>query len=186
MSSGNWLDELEAQLEVQLDAFLRSNPQQQALLEEQHRRDCQERLLAQRLKLRQEAEHQRQGLLGLAGEIRQWQERVRRARAAGAEDLAGRAEAHISTLMERGRNRWQNLGELGERFETVERELTDLGAAAATPPRAAAAGAPAAADGGARGATREGKAPGGVDLETAWNRFEAEQELDQLRRRQRT
>lgn len=121
MSPGSWLDELEARLNQQLESFLRANPLQEALLAEQDQRDRQQRLLNARLKLRQEAELQRQGLLRLAGEIRQWQERSERARGAGAQDLATRAEAHIATLMEQGRSRWQTLGELGERFAAAER-----------------------------------------------------------------
>jgi len=171
MSPGSWLEELEARLNQQLESFLRANPQQEALLAEQAQRDRQQRLLNDRLKLRQEAELQRQGLLRLAGEIRQWQERSERARGAGAEELAARAEAHIATLMEQGRNRWQTLAELGERFAAVERELAEL-TAAPTPP--------------APGPGRASVADGMADLEQAWRRFEAQQELEALRRRHQT
>jgi hercynine metabolism protein len=168
MSPGSWLEELEARLNQQLESFLRANPQQEALLAEQAQRDRQQRLLHERLKLRQEAELQRQGLLRLAGEIRQWQERSKRARGAGAEELAARAEAHIATLMEQGRNRWQTLAELGERFAAVERELAEL-TAAPTPP--------------APGRSGERVADGMAELEQDWRRFEAQQELEALRRR---
>lgn len=168
MSPGSWMEELEARLNQQLESFLRANPQQEALLAEQAQRDRQQRLLHERLKLRQEAELQRQGLLRLAGEIRQWQERSERARGAGAEELAARAEAHITTLMEQGRNRWQTLAELGERFAAVERELAEL-TAAPTPP--------------APGRSGERVADGMAELEQDWRRFEAQQELEALRRR---
>lgn len=168
MSPGSWMEELEARLNQQLESFLRANPQQEALLAEQAQRDLQQRLLQERLKLRQEAELQRQGLLRLAGEIRQWQERSERARGAGAEELAARAEAHIATLMEQGRNRWQTLAELGERFAAVERELAEL-TAAPTPP--------------APGRSGERVADGMAELEQDWRRFEAQQELEALRRR---
>jgi len=168
MSPSSWLEELEARLNQQLESFLRANPQQEALLAEQAQRDRQQRLLHERLKLRQEAELQRQGLLRLAGEIRQWQERSERARGAGAEELAARAEAHITTLMEQGRNRWQTLAELGERFAAVERELAEL-TAAPTPP--------------APGRSGERVADGMAELEQDWRRFEAQQELEALRRR---
>lgn len=168
MSPGSWMEELEARLNQQLESFLRANPQQEALLDEQAQRDRQQRLLHERLKLRQEAELQRQGLLRLAGEIRQWQERSERALGAGAEELAARAEAHIATLMEQGRNRWQTLAELGERFAAVERELAEL-TAAPTPP--------------APGRSGERVADGMAELEQDWRRFEAQQELEALRRR---
>jgi len=166
------MEELEARLNQQLESFLRANPQQEALLAEQAQRDRQQRLLHERLKLRQEAELQRQGLLRLAGEIRQWQERSERARGAGAEELAARAEAHITTLMEQGRNRWQTLAELGERFAAVERELAEL-TAAPTPPAPGRSGERVA----------DGMADGMAELEQDWRRFEAQQELEALRRR---
>ena len=90
----SWLDELEARLEQQLEVFLRANPAQEVLLEEQEARDRQARLVGQRRQLQQQAEQERQALLQLADEIRRWQERVVKARAAGATALAERAEAH--------------------------------------------------------------------------------------------
>lgn len=178
MSSTSWLEELEARLEQKLEAFLRANPQQEALLAEQEQRERQQRLLGQRLQLRQEAEQQRQGLLRLAAEIRQWRQRVERARAAGAVELAGRAEAHIATLMEQGRSRWQSLGELGERFEAVERDLTDL---TSRPVGGAARGAAPGGEGAAADTS-----PPLEDLERAWSSFETQQELEELRRRSRS
>lgn len=171
MSPSSWLEELEARLNQQLESFLRANPQQEALLAEQAQRDRQQGLLNERLKLRQEAELQRQGLLRLAGEIRQWQERTERAKGAGAQELASKAEAHVATLMEQGRSRWQTLAELGERFAAVERELADL-TAAPTPPAPSHPG--------------ESVADGMAELEQAWKRFESQQELEALRRRQQS
>jgi hercynine metabolism protein len=156
--TGSWLEQLEARLEQQLEAFLQSNPEQERLLEEQEQRERQERLLAERVRLRQEAELQRQALLDLALEIRRWQERVERASGAGAEDLARRARRHLDGLMERGRGRWETLAALGVRFREVQAELEDL-----------------ARDRRARTA--------GQNLEAAWADFEAGQELQELRRR---
>lgn len=167
-SSGNWLDQLEARLDETLEGFLQANPQQEALLAEQAARERQQRLRRDRVTLKTEAELQRQGLLRLAEDIRSWQERVKRARGAGALDLAGRAEAHIATLMEQGRARWQTLAELGERFAAVERELRELATAAA--PQATT------------GSTKEPK-PRGTVLEADWAAFETQQELEELRRK---
>jgi hercynine metabolism protein len=162
---GNWLEELEARLDTTLDAFLRANPEQEARLREQGDLDRQRRLRQQRLELQGQAELQRRRLLELAEEIRRWQGRVERARAAGADDLAARAESHIATLMERGRQRWQELGELGVRFAAVDQELADL-------PRRSPA--PAAA--------RPTPTPQ-ERLESDWAAFEAGQELQELKRR---
>jgi hercynine metabolism protein len=155
----SWLDDLEARLEQQLEAFLAANPSQEARLEEQEARDRQARLVGQRRQLQRQAEQERQALLQLAEEIQRWQERVVKARAAGASALAERAEAHQQGLMEQGRQRWQQLGELGASFAAVERDLRDL-ESRPQPARASS-------------------------LEQDWAAFEAEQALEQLRRQQR-
>ena len=157
--SSSWLEDLESRLESTFESFLRANPGQEALLQEQEARDRQQRLRRQRLELQGQAELGRRRLLERGEEIRRWQERVERARQAGADDLAGRAEAHIASLMEQGRLRWQELGELGRRFAGVEKELAELGRQG-TPP------APSPQD----------------TLEGDWVAFEARQELENLRR----
>jgi hercynine metabolism protein len=180
----SWIDDLEARLDSQLQDFLRTNPAQEALLAEQERRDRQERLRRQRLQLQEEAERSRAALLQLASEIRSWQERVARARSAGADDLAVRAEAHVAGLMEQGRQRWQGLAELGQRFSAVEWELSELsrqkqGANQATGPSATADRQAQAEGAGARGATNGTDG----DLGEAWAAFEAQQELETLKQR---
>lgn len=171
---GNWLDQLEARLEQTLESFLQANPQQETLLAEQAARERQQQLRRDRLALKTEAELQRQGLLRLAEDIRCWQDRIDRAKGAGALDLAGRAEAHIATLMEQGRARWQTLDELGERFTAVERELQQLGGGPARPGTAEKA----AAD--TKGKDAEASGP---NLESDWAAFETQQELEALRRK---
>jgi hercynine metabolism protein len=121
--SSSWLDQLEARLEQQLQAFLEANPLQDALLADQEARDRRQALLTARQQLRDQAEQQRRGLLELAEEIRLWQQRIGKARAAGAQDLVQRAEAHVAVLMERGRQRWETLAELGLRHRDLERDL---------------------------------------------------------------
>jgi len=160
-TTNNWLDQLEARLDATLEGFLQANPQQEALLAEQDARERQERLRRDRLTLKTEAELQRQGLLRLAEDIRSWQTR---------------GEAHITTLMEQGRARWQTLAELGERFEAVERELRELASGPPPPPTRTPTESKEA------GTAKE---PGGAaaNLEAAWAAFETQQELDQLRRK---
>ncbi|NDF63544.1 MAG: hypothetical protein EB136_11695 [Synechococcaceae bacterium WBB_3_034] len=146
----DWLDQLEAKLEQTLEAFLRANPAQQELLQEQEQRDRQQQSAGRRRAQRAEAELLRQELLNLAAEIQQWRQRVERARSAGADDLANRAQRHLDQLMERGRGRWLQLEQLGR---DLQQESTK----------------PAAEP----------------SLEQAWAQFERDQELEQLRERQR-
>lgn len=167
--AGTWLDALEARLDATLEGFLKANPQQESLLGDQEARDRKRQLQRDRITLKAEAELQRQGLLRLAEDIRRWQQRVERAKGAGALDLAGRAEAHIATLMDQGRARWQTLAELGERFAAVDRALQDLVGAKPAPPTASDQTAAANA--------------GEAGLETDWAAFETQQELEELRRK---
>ena len=136
-------------------------------------------MLFRSLALQQQAEGLRAELLELAAEISRWQERVKRAREAGAADLAQRAEAHLNGLMDQGRQRWQLLVALGDALSELEAGLRQ---------EAAATGA---AQGAGQGTRESGDAPGSQptqtdDLDAAWARFEADQELDELRRRQRS
>jgi len=165
-AGGSWFEQLEARLEQQLEAFLRANPAQEALLQEQEQQDRSRTLRERRIALQQQAESLRAELLALAAEIHRWQQRVTRARQAGAEALALQAEAHLNHLMERGQQRWQLLVALGEAFAELEEvaQQPESTTASATSPAAVNAQAP--------------------DLDQAWARFEAQQELEALRRRQ--
>ena len=155
----SWWQRLEQELQEQFDRFLSDHPNQKELLDQEHWNEQQRRKHQRLLGIDGEAQELRQRLLKLSKDISAWSERVGRARAAGAHDLAGKAETHLSHLMGQGRVQWQALASLGEEAKQLKQEL----AAAKQPPT-----------------SRTGTA---ADLEDAWKRFEAEQELDELRRR---
>ncbi len=152
----SWLEQLERELDARLSAFLRNNPVQDHLFSEQHLKDRAAALQRQRQQLQSEAKQQRQQLLQLAEDVRAWRSRVDRAKAAGASDLAERAEQHLSSLMNQGRALWADLEDLGRRFNEVERQLEEL--------------------------RRQQQTPSPSTLEKDWALFEAQQELEQLRR----
>ena len=151
----NWLEQLERELDQRLSAFLRNNPVQNQLFQDQHQQDRAQALQRQRQQLQQDAEQLRGQLLTLVTEIRAWTDRIDRARRAGALDLAQRAQAHLDGLMAQGRTQWTDLANLGRRFSEVEAQLQELSRQA------------------------QSSRPG---LDDDWARFEAEQELEQLRR----
>ena len=128
---------------------------QEALFREQHQLDRARALQRQRQQLQAEAEEQRRQLLSLAEEVRAWTQRTQRARQANQPDLAQRAEQHLANLMEQGRNLWTDLADLGRRFEEVDDQLTDL---------------------------KRRQSASRSTLDADWAQFEAEQELEQLRR----
>ena len=151
----NWLEQLERELDERLSAFLRNNPVQNQLFQDQHQQDRAQALQRQRQQLQQDAEQLRGQLLTLVTEVRAWTDRIDRARRAGALDLAQRAQAHLDGLMAQGRTQWTDLANLGRRFSEVEAQLQELSRQA------------------------QSSRPG---LDDDWAMFEAEQELEQLRR----
>ena len=151
-----WLEQLERELDARLSAFLRNNPVQDQLFSQQHQQDRAQALQRQRQQLQSEAEQQRRQLLNLAAEVRAWQRRIDKARVAGATALSQRAEQHVNGLMDQGRLLWADLDDLGRRFREVDQQLKEL--------------------------HQQQKAPSLSSLEKDWALFEAEQELDQLRR----
>ena len=148
--ASSWFEELEARLEQQLESLpagqpragrpagRAGGPRPPAWLLQKRRRS-----------LQAQAEQRRQELLRLAGEIRQWQERITRARAAGATELADQAAARCEALMEQGRRAWQELADLGQSFAATEAALEELTARArqsrpSQQPRQQTTGRPAA------------------------------------------
>ena len=157
--SPTWLDQLEQNLEERLDAFLHSNPDQDRLLQEQHLQDRQRDLSSRRDLMKIQARDLRRQLLSLAEQVQAWGERTKKARDAGADDLALRAEQHVKTLMDQGRDLWNELDELGRNFRDLDQQISRLNQKAS-------------------------QQPGHLSLDEDWALFEAQQELEDLRRRQ--
>ena len=157
--SPTWLDQLERNLEERLDAFLRSNPDQDRLLQEQHLQDRQRTLSSRRDQMQLQAKELRRQLLTLAEQVQAWGERTKKARNAGAEDLALRAANHVNSLMNQGRDLWNELDDLGRSFRDLDQQISDLN-------------------------QKTSQRQGGRSLDEDWALFEAHQELEELRRKQ--
>ena len=157
--SPTWLDQLERNLEERLDAFLRSNPDQDRLLQEQHLQDRQRTLSSRRDQMQLQAKELRRQLLTLAEQVQAWGERTKKARDAGAEDLALRAANHVNSLMNQGRDLWNELDDLGRSFRDLDQQISDLN-------------------------QKTSQRQGARSLDEDWALFEAHQELEELRRKQ--
>jgi len=151
-----WLEQLERELDKRLSEFLRNNPVQDQLFQDQHQQDRAAALKRQRQQLQQDAEEQRQQLLELADQVKAWRDRIQRADQAGATDLADRARDHLDQLMTQGRNLWSDLENLGRRFEEVDAQFAEL--------------------------NRQPRSANRKHLDRDWAMFEAEQELKRMRR----
>ena len=151
-----WLEQLERELDKRLSEFLRNNPIQDQLFQDQHQQDRAMALKRQRRQLQQDAEEHRRQLLDLADQVKDWRERIQRADRAGATDLADRARHHLNQLMTQGRHLWSDLENLGRRFEEVDGQLAEL--------------------------SRQPQSANQKDLDRDWAMFEAEEELKRMRR----
>ena len=151
-----WLEQLERELDKRLSEFLRNNPIQDQLFQDQHQQDRAMALKRQRRQLQQDAEEHRRQLLDLADQVKDWRERIQRADRAGATDLADRAGHHLNQLMTQGRHLWSDLENLGRRFEEVDGQLAEL--------------------------SRQPQSSNQKDLDRDWAMFEAEEELKRMRR----
>ena len=155
----SWLDQLERNLEERLNAFLQANPDQDRLLREQHLQDRQRNLNRRRDQMQSQAKDLRRQLLSLAEQVQAWSERSQKAHTAGAEELGARAERHVQSLMDQGRDLWGELETLGREFQSLDQQISDLKQQTAD--------------------TWKGRS-----LDEDWALFEARQELEELRRRQ--
>ena len=157
--SPTWLDNLERGLEERLEQFLRSNPNQDQLLREQHLQDRQRDLHNRRGQQQLQARELRRQLLTLAEQVQAWDKRGEKAQRAGALELAQRADQHVAALMQQGRELWEEFEALGLQFSELEEQLNSLKAQAK-------------------------KSPSRRSLDEDWALFEAQQELEELRRNQ--
>ena len=157
--SPTWLDNLERSLEERLEQFLSSNPSQDQLLREQHLQDRQRDLHIRRGQQQLQARELRRQLLTLAEQVQAWTKRGEKARGAGALELAHRADQHVVALMQQGRELWEEFEALGLQFAELEEQLNRL-------------------------KTQTKKSPSRRSLDEDWALFEAQQELEELRRNQ--
>lgn len=155
--SPTWLDNLERGLEERLEQFLRSNPSQDQLLREQHLQDRQRDLHNRRGQQQLQARELRRQLLTLAEQVQAWTQRGEKARRAGALELAQRADQHVVALMQQGRELWEEFEALGFQFAELEEQLNSL-------------------------KTQEKQSTSRRSLDEDWALFEAQQELEELRR----
>ena len=94
---------------------------------------------------------------------------MQRAQQAGANQLASQAEAHLSKLMGQGRDCWQALAELGVEDQQLRQEIQQM--PAPNNPKKPTSPVDLEKD-------------SEIDLETAWNNFEANQALEDLKQKQ--
>lgn len=187
-------DDLSRFLETRLDEFLRANPHLEIRALEDQLRGQEEdaiRLLAD-LKRRERALEN--NILETAKDIQQWHGRIQKAQAANRQDLVGPAQEREAALLREGNHLWGQMKsvkdrivqthELRDRVKTKRQEVKTKIAQAAAQSAAQSAAQATSTDWGTTGwnKTTYSNSKAVDPLDESFRRWEAEQELDELKR----
>ena len=180
-------DDFSKFLETQLEDYLRNNPQLELVVLEDKLRDQEEETLRLMTDLKRQEKRLQDEILGVAREIQLWHVRIEKAKAAGRQDLAEPAQAHEATLLRQGNQHWGQMEVLKERIQqTQELQLKIQARRKEVHQQVTQAGAtrsPGTSSTDASWSTATGDNRTEVaSLEHDFRRWEAEQELEQLKR----
>lgn len=185
-------DDFSRFLETQLEEYLRNNPHLELLVLEEKLREQEEETLKLMTDLKRQEQQLQDEILGIAREIQVWHGRIEKAQAAGRLDLAEPAQEHEATLLRQGNQRWGQLEVLKERIQqTQDLQLKIQARRKEVQQQVNQAQA-------TRNSTKTGQSYGTIgsswtqnsstprsdvnSLEQQFRRWEAEEELEQLKR----
>lgn len=182
-------DDLSRFLESRLEEFLRNNPhlELEALLEQL--REQEEDTLKLIADLQLQEKRAQDEILSTAQEIQRWHIRVEKAKTAGRLDLAQPAEQREAALLREGNQRWGQMQGLKERIAQAKELLRRIqqrrqevqAKAAETQARTSPQQPSQRLD--TDGWNQSRKPSGGTDdLENTFQRWETQEELEQLKR----
>ena len=181
-------DDLSRFLETRLDEFLRANPHLELRALEDQLRGQEEdaiRLLGDLKRREQSLEN---SILETAKDIQQWHGRVEKAKAANRQDLVGPAQEREAALLRQGNHLWgqmksvkeriEQTKELRQRVKTKREEVKTKIAQAAAQPKSTS-------DWGTTGwnQTTYSASKAYDPLDESFRRWEAEEELNELKRK---
>ncbi len=182
-------DDLSRFLENRLDEFLRNNPQLelQALDENLREQEIETRRLLTDLKGREKQVESE--ILETAQEIQRWHIRIEKAKAAGRLDLVEPAQTHEAGLLREGNQKWGQMKALRERMKQTEdliskiqvrRQEVQVQINQAKAAKAAQSDQRWAVNGWNQTSTYTNTAAD--PLEQQFRKWEAQEELDQMKR----
>lgn len=183
-------DDFSRFLESRLEEFLRNNPhlELEALLEQL--REQEEDTLRLIADLQLQEKRSEDEILSTAQEIQRWHIRVEKAKTAGRLDLAQPAQEREAALLRKGNQRWGQMQGLKERIAQAKELLRQIQQrrqevkAKAAETQAARTNYQASQRLETSGWNQNRNSSGGPDvLEDAFQRWETQDELDQLKRK---
>ncbi|MEL6161558.1 MAG: TIGR04376 family protein [Cyanobacteria bacterium J06623_5] len=185
-------DDLSRFLETRLDEFLRANPHLELRALEDQLRGQEEDAIRLLGDLKRREQQLESSILETAQDIQQWHSRVEKAKAANRQDLVGPAQEREAALLRQGNHLWGQMKSVKERIEqtkalrervrTKRQEVKTKIAQTATQ---AAQSTSASPDWGTTGWNQTTYSPNkAVDpLDESFRRWEAEEELKELKRK---
>lgn len=181
-------DDFSKFLETQLEDYLRKNPHLELFILEDKLREQEEETLKLMTDLKRQEKQLQDEILSLAREVQLWHGRIEKAKAAGRADLAEPAQSHIESLLREGNQRWGQMEMLKERIQQTQQLQLQVQAKRKEVQRQADQAQQTARSSGV-GQSSYGASfgipenRGNVDsLEKQFRRWEAEEELEQLKR----
>jgi uncharacterized protein (TIGR04376 family) len=181
-------DDFSRFLEERLDEYMRSNPHLELMVLEEKLREQEEETLNLMTDLKRQEKQLQDEILGLAREVQLWHARIEKAKAAGRQDLAGPAQEHEATLLRQGNQKWGQMEMLKERIQQTQelqkkiearRKEVEAKVAEAQTSRSGYTASQSPAFGWSQSTTTN---PNLDSLEKQFRRWEAEEELEQLKR----
>lgn len=178
-------------LESRLEEFLRNNPHLELQAIEEQLREQEEDTLRLIADLQRQQQRLQDEILSIARDIQRWHERVAKAKAHGRQDLAQAAQEREAVLLRQGNQRWgqmegvkQRIAPAQELLSQIQRRRQEVRAKAR---EAEAARASARAQSRSETFGWNQSPPrysyGSADpLEEKFQRWETEEELDQMKR----
>lgn len=113
-------DDFSQFLEARLDEFLQNNPHLELQALEEKLREQEQETLRLMADLRLKEKQLQEQILTTAQEIQRWHIRIEKARAAGRLDLAEPAQAHEAALLREGNQKWGQMEILKERLQQTK------------------------------------------------------------------
>ncbi|MGB3296656.1 MAG: TIGR04376 family protein [Phormidesmis sp.] len=184
-------DDLSRFLETRLDEFLRANPHLELRALDDQLRGQEEDAIRLIGDLSRRSKQLEERILETAQDIQQWHGRINKAKAANRQDLVGPAQEREATLLRQGNHLWGQLKGVKERIEqtkALQQRVKAKRQEVKTKIAQAAATAKTARVDADWGTTGWNKSPysfsQSIDpLDESFRQWEAEEELDELKRK---
>jgi uncharacterized protein (TIGR04376 family) len=185
------IEDMKRFLESQIDDFLSKNPHLELQVIGEQLAQQETDTIQLIVDLQSQERQTEQEILNTAQEIKNWYDRVQKATAAGRSDLATAAQDRVNSLLPQGNQLWGKMQGLKERIaqaqqllQTIKTRRTQVKAKAAAAQAARAQAAAASSNTSSWGSVNNYTSSSNFadPLEAQFRRWEADEELENLKR----